>query len=171
MASRRNNRVGVDADENFLAAKVLQSKIKRFGLAGVRLGQDEDPAAGRFERQKRARDFQRPVAGAVINHDDMQIGIVGGERCADGAHDNFFFVVRGDQHCNLGKIVGRVARQFHNAGSQKRSKMAKAPMKSRRPVMSTSPTKKIQVMPLIASGEEPEAKQVQARRPSADWKE
>ena len=62
-----------------------------------------------FEGKGCSRDFERRVARAVINHDDLQIGIVRGQRRADRPHNNFLFVVRGDQHRNRGKIVGRVA--------------------------------------------------------------
>ena len=56
-----------------------------------------------------ARDFEGPVAGSVVNHDDAQIGIVRIECGTDGPHDNFLFVVGRDQHRDRGKIVGRVA--------------------------------------------------------------
>ena len=78
MASRGNHRVGVNADKNFFAAQVFQSEIESVRLAGVGLGQDEDPAAGLFEGKCSPRDFERLVAGAVVNHDDAQVGIVRG---------------------------------------------------------------------------------------------
>ncbi len=104
-----HNRVGVDADENFLAAQMLQTEVKRIRLARVGFGQDKDPAAGLFEGKGLARNLQCLVTGTVVNHDDLQVGIGRDQRGANSPCDDFLFVVRRNQNGDLGKIMRRVA--------------------------------------------------------------
>ncbi len=56
-------------------------------------------------REGAADNFEGAIFGAVVDHDYAQIGIVGIERALDGALDNFFFVVGGNEHRDF-RLVG-----------------------------------------------------------------
>ena len=53
--------VRVNSNKDLLVRQVLQSVVESFRLAGIRLGQDEDPTLRFFLREGPARHFQRTV--------------------------------------------------------------------------------------------------------------
>ena len=98
--------IGVDADEKFRVADVLQSEVQRLGLAAVGLGENQHSAGGFFGGKGAAGDFQSAILGSVVDDDHAQIGIVGIERALDGALDDFLLVIGGDENRDPG-AVGR----------------------------------------------------------------
>ena len=96
----RNNGIGIDADENFRIADVLQPEIERLGLAAIGLGEDHH-SAGTFFRGKSAPDnFQSTILRTVVDDDHAHIGVVGIERAVHRALDNLLLVIRRNQHGN-----------------------------------------------------------------------
>ena len=98
---RRNDGIGIDTDEDFFIAQVLQAKVQSIGFAGVGLGQDQHLAGCFFASKRPPRYFQCFVLRAVINDDDPQVGIIRIERRLHRALDDLLFVISGDQHRNL----------------------------------------------------------------------
>ena len=96
--------IGVDADEKFGIADVLQSKVQRLSLAAVGLGENQYFAGGFFGGKRTAGDFQSAILGPVVDDDHAQIGIVGIERALNGAFDDLLLVIRGNQHRDLGPV-------------------------------------------------------------------
>jgi hypothetical protein len=94
--------IGVDADEDFRIADVLESEVQRLGFAAVGLGENQ-PAGGFFGGKGAAGDFQSTILGAVVDDDHAQIGIVGIERALDGAFDDLFLVIRGNEDRDCGR--------------------------------------------------------------------
>ena len=62
---------------------MLDSVVERVRLAGVRLGKNQHLPGGCFAGERRSRDFERTVAGAIVNHNHAQVRIV---RVQRGAH-------------------------------------------------------------------------------------
>ena len=109
-----NDGIGVDADENFRIADVLQSKVKRLGLAAVGLGENQHPAGRFFGGKGAAGDFQRAILGTVVDDDHAQIGIVGVERALDGAFDDLLLVISGNENRDPGPVGGNLlGRSIH----------------------------------------------------------
>ena len=61
-----------------------------------------------------ARDFERPVLGAVVDHNHAQIRIVRIERRPHRSLNDFFFVVRRNQHRNFRLVRGDFRRLAEN---------------------------------------------------------
>ena len=80
--------VGVEGDDD-LAARVLDTDVECRGLAGVLLHQQPDAVA------EAAHHFARSaVLRAVVDHDDLEVGVAGREHRLDRPHDHLLFVVR-----------------------------------------------------------------------------
>src|SRR5208282_4684487 len=99
-----NNCIGIDTDEDLGIANVLQSKVKRLGLAAVGLGENQYPAGSLFGGKRPAGDFQSTILGTVVDHDHAQIGIVGVECALDGAFDDLLLVISGDENRDPGPV-------------------------------------------------------------------
>src|SRR5208282_1189653 len=100
-----NNSIGIDTDEDFGIANVLQSKVKRLGLAAVRLGENQYPAGSFFGGKRPAGDFQSTILGTVVDDDHAQIGIVGVERALNRAFDDLLLVISGDENRDPGPVI------------------------------------------------------------------
>src|SRR5208282_4495827 len=105
---RGNNGIGIDANEEFGIADVLQSEVQRLGFAAVGPGENQYTAGSFFSGKGAAGDFQSAILGTVIDDDHAQIGIVGIECALDRAFDDLFLVIGGNEHrdawpvgCNL----------------------------------------------------------------------
>ena len=73
---RRDDRVGIDSNEKFGVANMLDAVVQCLGLAGILLAEDQHLARRLFRGESIARHFQRAVLGSVVNHDDAQVRIV-----------------------------------------------------------------------------------------------
>ena len=101
----RDEGVGIDADEQLLR-DLLQTVVQGIGLARIRFGKHGDAPGRNFFGESRARDFQRRVLRAVVNHDNAQILVVGIEHRTHRALDHLLLVVGRDQHGDRRAIVG-----------------------------------------------------------------
>ena len=99
-----NDGIGVDADEKFGIADVLESKVKRLGFAAVGLGENQYSAGSFFGGKRAAGDFQSAILGTVVDDDHAQIGIVGVERALNGAFDDLLLVIGGDENRDPGPV-------------------------------------------------------------------
>jgi hypothetical protein len=135
--------VGVDADVD-LFGEPVEGVVERGGLAAVGLGEHLHAARGDLGGVSLAGHLGGAVARAVVDDDDVEVGVVGVEHRADGADDDLFLVVGGNQHGHAGVEAGR-GRAW---GRRRRSMMARRPTSSRRALIRMSPTKKTSTMNL-----------------------
>ncbi len=109
--------VGVDADVD-LFGEAVEGEVERGGLAAVGLGEDLDAAGGDFGGVGLAGDLEGAVAGAVVDDDDVEVGVVGVEHRADGADDDLLLVVGGDEDGDAGIEAGRGSGGAGGAGGR-----------------------------------------------------
>ena len=105
--------VGVDADVKLLR-QAVEGEVQRGGLASVGLAENLNAAGGYLGGVSRARDLGGAVAGAVVDDHDMKVGVVGVEHRADGADNDLFLVVGGDEDGDAGIEAGR----SHGVGAE-----------------------------------------------------
>ena len=98
--------VGVDADVD-LFVDAIERVVERGGLAFIALGEDLHAAGGDFPGVGRGGHFGGAVFGAVVDDDDAEVFVVGVEHRADGADDDRFFVVGGDENGDARVEAGR----------------------------------------------------------------
>ena len=91
--------VGVDADVNLLSQPV-QRVVERRGLASVGLGEHLHAAGGDLGGVGLRGHLGGAVGRSVVDHDDVEILVIGVEHRADGADDDRLFVVGGDEDGN-----------------------------------------------------------------------
>ena len=101
--------IGINADEDLFIAQVLQAEVQGFGLAGVGFCQNHDLAAGCLLGEGGASYLEGTIFRAIVDDDDMKIGIIGIERGTNGALDNFFLVVCGNQHGDIRFVASFLA--------------------------------------------------------------
>src|SRR6185295_6708001 len=84
---------------------MLQAEVESVGLSRVYLGQDKNFSGSLLPGKRSARDFQRLVAGAIINHDHTHVWISRRQRGPDGPFNDLLFVIGGDEHGNH-RLIG-----------------------------------------------------------------
>src|SRR5208282_2271193 len=98
--------VGVDADVDLLR-DAIEGVVEGGGLAFIVLGEHLQAAGSDVLCVSGGGHFSGAVAGAVVDDDDAEVFVVGVEHGADGADDNGFFVIRGDENGDAGTKAGR----------------------------------------------------------------
>jgi hypothetical protein len=129
------NGVGIDAEHVPIAGEV-ECAVQRIGLAAVLLVDHDQPRIGlaavdptdplrleplavedvaRLELERLPEDVERPVRGAVVDHDHFELGIVVREHRAHRVHDRHLLVEGGEEDADgdremrierAGKVLG-----------------------------------------------------------------
>ena len=100
-----NHRVGVDTDVDFLAQPV-ERVVQCGGLAGVGLGKHLDMPCLDLRRIGLASYLCGPIRRPVVNHNHMQVLVVGVKHRADSTDDHRLFVIGGNEHRDA-RVVAR----------------------------------------------------------------
>ena len=109
-----NHRVGVDADENFFVGRCVRdrnsdaSALPELGLVRIRTWPEACSAGNAARATSRVRSVE-PSSMTITR----RLGYCESERGADGALDDFFFVVGGDKHGDSGLVCGDFVRAGH----------------------------------------------------------
>jgi len=97
--------IGIDADVDLLG-DALEGVVEAAALPSLGLVSTwRRPAE--ISWRSAGGHFSGAVAGAVVDHNDAQVFVVGVEHRANGANDNGFFVIRGNENGNARAKAGR----------------------------------------------------------------
>jgi len=101
----RDYGIGIDANVDLLR-DALEGVVEGGGLALIVLGEHLQAASGDIPRVSGGGHFSGAVARTVVDDNDAQVFVVGVEHGADGAHDDGFFVIGGDENGDAGIEAG-----------------------------------------------------------------